>query len=136
VVIKFGESINKPYWWNINLANTWTFNRSRECQLAAVMDSYEINYCIRGFHVYNTVGTPVIGEELICCREPSNTMDLYAVSVIKDSIIVGHLPRKISAVCALFIDLGGRINCCVTRSRHYSKDLPQGGLEIPCKIFF
>ena len=65
-------------------------------------------------------------------------MDPNAVLVIKDSIIVGHLPRKISVACALFIDLGGRIliNCCVTGSRRYSEDLSQGGLEIPCKIFF
>jgi len=60
----------------------------------------------------------VIGEELIC---PSNMMDLYVISVIKDSIIVGHLPRKISAACALFIDLGGGVNCCVTGSRHCSE---------------
>ena len=104
-------------------------------QRAVVMDSYEINYCIRGFHVYNTVWTPVIGEELICRREPSNAMDPYAVSVIKDSIVVGHLPRKIPAAYAIFIDLGGRINCCITGSRHYLEDLPQGGLEIPCKNF-
>ena len=63
-------------------------------------------------------------------------MDPYAVSVIKDSIVVGHLPRKILAACAIFIDMGGRINCGVTGSRRYSEDLPQGGLEIPCKIFF
>ena len=135
-IIKFGECINEPYWRNVNLTNAWTSNRSRERKRAIVMDSYEIDYCIRGFHVYNTVWNPVIGEELICRQEPSNTMDPYAVLVIEDSIIVGHLPRNISAVCAHFIDLGGRINCCVTGSRRYSEDLPQGGLEIPCKIFF
>ena len=95
-----------------------------------VMDSYKVDCCIRGFHLYNIIWTPVIGEELICHREPSNTMDPYAVSVIKDSITVGHLPRKISAA------LGGRTNSCVTESRRYSRDLSQGGLEIPCKILF
>jgi len=90
-----------------------------------------------GFHIYNIVWTPVIGEELICCREPSNMMDPYAVSGIKDSIFVGHLPRKILAVCSIFIDLGGRINCCVTLEadiihRIYPKVVP----EIPCKILF
>ena len=61
--------------------------------------------------------------------------------VIKDSIVVEHLPRKISAECSIFIDLGRRINCCVTGSRRYSQHLPQGGLEIVnseilCKILF
>ena len=58
------------------------------------------------------------------------------MSVIKDSIVIGHLPRKISVACSIFIDLGGRINCCITGSRCYSWDLPQGGLEISCKILF
>jgi len=88
VVIKLGKSISEPYWRNVNLANAWTSNQLCELQRAIVMDLYEINYCIKGFHVYNTVWTPVIGEEPTCCREPSNMMDPYAVSVIKGSIIV------------------------------------------------
>jgi hypothetical protein len=28
------------------------------------------------------------------------------------------------------------ILCTVTGSRRYSKDLPQGGLEVPCKLEF
>ena len=46
------------------------------------------------------------------------------------------MPRKISALCSTFIRKGGTISCCVTGSRRYSSDLPQGGLEIPCIIKF
>ena len=49
---------------------------------------------------------------------------------------VGHVPRKISAICSIFIRRGGSILCIVKGSRRYSSDLPQGGLEIPCTLEF
>ena len=52
--------------------------------------------------------------------------------VHESGIVVGHDPRKISAVCRLFLLRGGSINCKVTGSRKFSSDLPQGGLEPPC----
>jgi len=39
-------------------------------------------------------------------------------------------------VCSLFLRQSGKISCCVTGSRQYSSDLPQGGLEIPCTLKF
>ena len=35
-------------------------------------------------------------EELQCQRERGNSSDLYAVAVLKDRTIVGHLPRKMT----------------------------------------
>ena len=49
---------------------------------------------------------------------------------------VGHVPRKSSTICSVFIRRGGSIRCRVTGSRRYSQDLPQGGLEIPCLLLF
>ena len=49
---------------------------------------------------------------------------------------VGHVPRKLSSICSLFIRRGGSISCRVTGSRRFSEDLPQGGLEIPCLLIF
>lgn len=49
---------------------------------------------------------------------------------------VGHVPRKISAICSTFIWRGGTVTCCVTANRRHSSDLPQGGLEIPCVVKF
>ena len=34
---------------------------------------YEVESCIRGFHVYHTVWRPCIGEELDCVRESGNS---------------------------------------------------------------
>ena len=54
----------------------------------------------------------------------------------EESITVGHLPRKISCVCSLFIRRGGTITCKVSGRRRHSADLLQGGLEIPCQLIF
>lgn len=62
--------------------------------------------------------------------------DSHAVAVTKDINVVGHIPRKFSSVCALFISNGGSITCTPTGTRKFSTDLPQGGLEIPCKYIF
>ena len=49
---------------------------------------------------------------------------------------VGHIPRKISSICSIFIRHGGTICCKVDGHRRYSRDLPQGGLEVPCILTF
>ena len=50
-------------------------------------------------------------------------------------VVIGHLPRKLSKICSLFIRRGGSICCIVTGGRRYSADLPQGGLEIKVTYF-
>ena len=102
------------------------------------METLEAVCCVRGYHVLNywRVWCAVEGETLQCTREQGNSKDRYAVAVKKDGVIVGHIPRKISRVTFLFLKRGGSLQCTVTGRRHYSSDLPQGGLEIPCKLLF
>ena len=48
------------------------------------------------------------------CVEEKKEIDshaIYAVSAMKDSVVVGHLPRKISPVASLFLLKGGTILC-------------------------
>ena len=61
--------------------------------------------CVRGYHVYNYKDTweVVIGEELECVSEQSNTIDQYAVAVSKDDTIVGHLPKTSAHIYSLFL---------------------------------
>ena len=89
---------------------------------------------IRGYHVYKDVWQPQNGEVLQCRRE-RNIHDPYAVAVIKNGSVVGHVPRRLSTLCSLFLR-HGCIDCRVTGNRRYSRDLPQGGLEIPCSLIF
>ena len=100
------------------------------------MEEIHKESCVRGYHIYKDIWNAVFGEELQCQREIGNSSDLYAVAVVKDSTIVGHLPRKISRICTLFMRRGGAITCLVNGRRKYSADLPQGGMEIPCILRF
>ena len=89
--------------------------------------------------MYQNDWIPVLGEVLQCSHKVGNAHDLYAVKVMKagtrPGIMVGHLLKKTSSTCSLFIRKGGTIDCEVTDpNRKYSRDLPQSGLEIPCVL--
>ncbi len=104
--------------------------------MAMESSSFELESMIRGYHVYKDIWLAVDGQVLQSRRETSNGHDPFAVSVVKDSTVVGHLPRKISAICSLFLRRHGTITCRVNGSRRNSRDLPQGGLEVPCILIF
>ena len=98
--------------------------------------SFTIEAMIRGYHIYRDIWSAVFDEELPCQRETGNISDPFAVGVLKDGVIVGHVPRKISSICSLFLQRNGSIICRVSGHRRFSEDLPQGGLEIPCTMIF
>ena len=98
------------------------------------METIEVASCVRGHHVYDRIWTSTLGEELQCVTEDSNNNDPYPVAVMKRDDIVGHVPRRISAACSLFLRRRGVIDCIITGSRRFSADLPQGGLEVPCTL--
>ena len=95
-------------------------------------ETYAFESMVRGYHVYQEVWVAAVGEELSCVRESENHHDPFSVAVVRSGVIVGHVPRKISSTCSLFLRRGGTIDCRVTGQRRYSTDLSQGGLEIPC----
>ena len=55
-------------------------------------------YHVYGYHVYKMIWREAIGEELECDQEPENSC-----GVKRSEVIVGHLPRKLSRVCSLFL---------------------------------
>ena len=69
------------------------------------------------------------------CERRVTRKDPYAVAVTRRQAVVGHVPRKVSAACALFLRKGS-IGCVITGGRRFSADLPQGGLEVPCTLLF
>ena len=90
---------------------------------------------VMGFHVYKSIWTPVVNVVHPTQQERGNVEGRYAVSVMKDATIVGHVPREISKTCWYFIERGGEILCKIIGQRQRSL-LLQGGLEIPCIYIF
>jgi hypothetical protein len=96
-----------------------------------------VKSCVRGYHVYQKVWEAPVGEELVCKPQENNTNNCYAVAVVRayDNEVVGHLPKKISRMCWLFLKKPRSvISCTVDGSRRYSADHPQGGMEIPITV--
>ena len=75
------------------------------CVYSWPMEMCAIASYMGGQHVSKHFWTPTIGETLICKREPENPTDSYAVAVMANSIVVGHVPRNtcISTACSLFL---------------------------------
>ncbi len=86
---------------------------------------------MRGFHVYQAVWTPVLNAEYSTNQEHENAEDQYAVAVINNDQVVGHVPRELSQTFWYFIEREGEIICKVTGRRQRSV-LLQGGMEILC----
>ena len=93
-------------------SSTWTFNS-----------------VIRGHHIYKTIWTPVIDEQLFTKAEDGNEHDRHAVAVTNgEGTVVGHMPRSLLPVSWYFIKNGGSIKCVVTGHRKFGN-----GLEVPCE---
>ena len=81
-----------------------------EVHIAGFDFVFGVESIIRGYHEYQMIwNNPLIGEELPCECEPGNSHDSYAVAVKKEigtcrrNQIVGHVPRRLSTICSLFI---------------------------------
>jgi len=101
-----------------------------------MVESFEVESVVRGYHIYKDIWSAAVGTTLPCRQESFNPHDSYAVALIKDDLVVGHVPRNISVICSAFLRRGGIITGTVTEVRQYSNDLPQGGLEVPCHLKF
>ena len=72
-----------------------------------------VSSCVRGHNIYQDRWVPITKEELFCQHEPCNIKDPHAVTILKDDIVVGHVPRKISTMCLK----GGLMKSTITGSK-------------------
>ena len=81
---------------------------------------------VRGFHVYKAILTPVWNVEHSTQQEHVNREDQYAVAIINNDVVVGHLPRELSQTFE-----EARFPAKII-GRGQMSPLLQGGMEIPC----
>ena len=60
--------------------------------------SFSVEAVVRGYRTYKDIWAAVYGEELLCEREAGNWVNTFAMAVMKDGTVVGHIPKKISSV--------------------------------------
>ena len=85
-----------------------------------------MNSMVHGHHVYKSVQSPVIGEQLSLEKEPANPHDEFVVAVIKNSQIVGHISKNYSQITWNFITQGDSVICHITGRRRKGKGLTCG----------
>ena len=56
--------------------------------------TFEFTSYVMGYHEYNDCWTPVKIEMLKAVMEPKNKTDKFAVAVMKNDCLVGHLPKE------------------------------------------
>ena len=88
-----------------------------------------------GYHIYKVVWKPTIAEKLQADQELGNEADKFAMKVVKNNKIVGHLPREYLRTLWYFIARGRKICVEVTGRRSHCKQLC-GGMEMPCRLVF
>jgi len=59
---------------------------------------FNVEVMVHGYHEYKNTWDAPIGEMLRCERVVGNIHDTFAVAIKKDGKVVGHCPRKISAL--------------------------------------
>ena len=97
--------------------------------------SIQIEPFIRDYHAYMDIWNPIIGEELQLKREAENIRDGCAVAVVKDSCIVGHVPRQLSPV--IFHFLARSCNRGIAEITGNKVNHGAGyGLKVPCIFRF
>ena len=74
---------------------------------------------IRGHHIYKNVWTPSIGESLSLALESVNSHDRFAVSLVKDERVVGHVPREVTRIFFYLMQRHETISVEVTGHRRY-----------------
>ena len=98
-------------------------------------ESFQLESSVRGHHVFKSIWTPVVGQSLQVQAETENSHDAYAMAVILNDTVVGHLPKEFSRIAFFFLQHGGRITCEITGSRRLS-DVYNKGLIVPSRYTF
>ena len=78
-----------------------------EIPIYTCFSSYEFDYFIRGYHIYQHIWTSAEEETYSCTREPGNEQDRNAVAVIYKDRVVGHIPLATSKRISLFLTFPG-----------------------------
>ena len=98
--------------------------------------SVSVECCIRGYHVYQRMWNPELGEVAVAVRESGNHHYRYTVAILESDTLctVGHVPREISKECFYFLRMGGDQSGSCRKAE--TKSSARGGLEIPCILTF
>ena len=102
--------------------------------------TFEFTSYVMGYHEYKDCWTPMKSDMLKAVMEPKNKTDKFAVAVMKNDCLVGHLPKEKTGRFAKMIFYFLRAcdsNTCSVEI--VGKAINQGDgkrMKVPCKLHF
>ena len=97
---------------------------------------YDLNSFVRGLYAYMDIWTPKVGGENFCLNpENENQHDKFAVAIVLEERIVGHVPEKLSKIFHQFM----KVPDCAIGSKVTGKRVNREtgcGLEISVQYRF
>ena len=61
-------------------------------------ESYEVESVVRRYHIYKEIWSAAVGTTLPCRQDGFNPHDSYAVAIIKDHVVVGHMSVQLAGM--------------------------------------
>ena len=107
-------------------------NIDQEIELILIKQKqYDLDSFVRGYHAYMDIWKPKAGDDNFCLKsENENQHDKFAVAIVLEERILGHVPKNLSKIFHQFMKIPNcTIGCKVTGKR-----VNRGagyGLEIP-----
>ena len=68
------------------------------------LEVFEIKSFVRGYHAYQDLWSPKLGEVLPIEQGPTNPEDKFAVAVKLEDCMVGHVPFNIAPTVSRFLN--------------------------------
>ena len=84
---------------------------------------------------YKEVWSTTLGEMLRLQVEPTNPQDQFAVAVVKDGLVVSHIPKHVNIAVSFFLKKAGSAGFCEVTGSTINRGVGLG-LEIPCQYKF
>ena len=84
-------------------------------------NSFSFNSYLRGCQAYIKIWNPVDGALLVCTRETDNPHDNYAVSIIRNSYVEGHVPLGLSKTFSNLFSLPLSTMLCIVTGKKLNR---------------
>ena len=95
-------------------------------------DCYEVPSFIRGYHAYQDLWNPSVGQVLRLRKEPDNSHDSQAVDVVKScNTVVGHVPYNLAPLFSHFLAREFNKGSVYVTGEKTNRGAGYG-LEVPC----
>ena len=104
----------------------------------AIPGTLSLSSYIRGYHEYKDLWTPHLGKSLAAKAETTNPLDRFAVAVLLDDNVIGHLPKgklgRYAKPISFFLQADAK-NCCTAVVTGQAVNLgDKKGMQVPCNL--